>query len=396
MRTQKGYTYRQGPSWFLRYNDDVMQPDGTIKRVQVLAKLAPFCDEYRNEKAVRPLAAKILAPINAGDVDPQSTMRIEDFILTTFLPEVKSTLRRSSYKNYNDIFRLHVQPRLAGKTLRKFRCCDAENILADVARQAKTKDGHPLSHSSLERVKAFLSGVFKTAKRKGAFDGVNPVQDCKVPKGTPARDTYAYSPEEIRAMLAAFDGQTRTVILLAAHTGLRKGEVEGLLWRNFDGHVLNVERSLWNGFTQQPKTTASAAPVPVTPQLRAALDLHRASLGSFASEGFPIFQSECRTPLNMANLAKRVIVPTLAKIPGAPKWNGWHAFRRGLATNLHAAHIDDKTIQCILRHSNVRVTQDSYIKTIPQSTVNALNDMGATMENVPCKDVATPNAELVN
>jgi len=30
MREQKGYVFHQGPSWFVRYCDDVMQPDGTM------------------------------------------------------------------------------------------------------------------------------------------------------------------------------------------------------------------------------------------------------------------------------------------------------------------------------------------------------------------------------
>jgi hypothetical protein len=28
-----------------------------------------------------------------------------------------------------------------------------------------------------------------------------------------------------------------------------------------------------------------------------------------------------------------------------PEWHGWHAFRRGLATNLHRLGVDDLTIQ---------------------------------------------------
>jgi len=44
-------------------------------------------------------------------------------------------------------------------------------------------------------------------------------------------------------------------------------------------------------------------------------------------------------------------------------WHGWPTFRRGLATNLHQLGVADKTIQRILRHSNVAITQGCYIKT---------------------------------
>jgi integrase len=51
---------------------------------------------------------------------------------------------------------------------------------------------------------------------------------------------------------------------------------------------------------------------------------------------------------------------------------GWHAFRRGLATNLHRLGVSDKTIQAILRHSNVAVTQACYIKTSNADAVEAM------------------------
>ena len=44
-----------------------------------------------------------------------------------------------------------------------------------------------------------------------------------------------------------------------------------------------------------------------------------------------------------------------------------------LATNLHDLGVADKTIQAILRHSNVAVTQKCYIKTLPAQSVAAMN-----------------------
>jgi len=60
-----------------------------------------------------------------------------------------------------------------------------------------------------------------------------------------------------------------------------------------------------------------------------------------------------------------------------PQWHGGHAFRRGLATNLHALGVDDKTIHRILRHSNVSITQKCYIKTIPAQVTDAMAQFGA-------------------
>jgi len=78
--------------------------------------------------------------------------------------------------------------------------------------------------------------------------------------------------------------------------------------------------------------------------------------------------------LDLDNLADRVIKPVF-KANGL-EWKGWHAYRRGLATNLHELEVPNKVIQAILRHEDVSTTQRSYIKTVPQVT-DAMNRLEA-------------------
>ena len=68
-----------------------------------------------------------------------------------------------------------------------------------------------------------------------------------------------------------------------------------------------------------------------------------------------------------------------------PQWHGWHAFRRGLATNLHELGTDDKEIQAILRHSDVRLTQNIYIQSVDESQVDAMDALSQTY-NDPCNE----------
>src|ERR1700745_1735185 len=43
--------------------------------------------------------------------------------------------------------------------------------------------------------------------------------------------------------------------------GLRKGEIAGLRWEDYTGQELKVQRSMWNGIINEPKTKASGAAV---------------------------------------------------------------------------------------------------------------------------------------
>jgi integrase len=138
-----------------------------------------------------------------------------------------------------------------------------------------------------------------------------------------------------------------------------------------------------------PKTEASEAAVPVIAPLRKILDAWKAK--AQVTEGCWIFQAGFTrkkhtetlldaaqlTPLSPANLLRDAILPGLEK--EKIQWHGFHAFRRGLATNLRALGVDDLTIMEILRHSDVAVTRASYIKRIDEKSVEAMDRFEAEL-----------------
>jgi integrase len=113
------------------------------------------------------------------------------------------------------------------------------------------------------------------AKQLGYFDGVNPVQGTSVNShAKDARETHAYSLEEINSLMSLFPEPASTAFAIAALAGLRRGEIEGLDWSDFHDGSLWVSRSIWNGQEQSTKTRKSKAPVPVvkrTPQIESAV-----------------------------------------------------------------------------------------------------------------------------
>jgi|SRR5215472_10447515 len=143
---------------------------------------------------------------------------------------------------------------------------------------------------------------------------------------------------------------------------------------------------------------------------------HTSCAGKLAQPNLPIFQAGNGNPLNLDNLVRRAIVPALTRCEvcgkpesehakaehefkldtSVPSWHGWHAFRRGLATNLHALGVDDKEIQAILRHSNVGLTINVYIESVTESQVNAMDVLRATLEKEISNNLATNGQRLVN
>lgn len=58
---------------------------------------------------------------------------------------------------------------------------------------------------------------------------------------------------------------------------------------------------------------------------------------------------------DLEGMMREIIRPMLVGA-GLP-WYGLHAFRRGLATNLHELGVADIVIEAILRHSDLSVTR---------------------------------------
>lgn len=60
-----------------------------------------------------------------------------------------------------------------------------------------------------------------------------------------------------------------------------------------------------------------------------------------------------------------------------------HSYRRDLATNLHKLGIADKVIQAIPRHEDVRTTQRTYIKTVPNAVTDAMKRLEQKIARAP-------------
>jgi integrase len=180
-------------------------------------------------------------------------------------------------------------------------------------------------------------------------------------------------------MMAILPEPAKTVVGVAAFTGLRKSELRGLKWQDWvetpgpdrdTATSLFIQRTVWNTTTEKTKTKASKDLVPVikgTVECPLVHELLEAHWNGHPADGFVFVGEKLSKSLNLSNLARRVIVPALDEARAAKKsdveWHGWHAFRRGLATNLDELGVDHKVIAAIPRHANEKVTEDFYIKT---------------------------------
>ncbi|MGD0227750.1 MAG: hypothetical protein ABSF71_36015 [Terriglobia bacterium] len=327
---QRGQVFRQNGSWCVRYYEDEIK-DGKAVRRRVCQRLARYSDEYRSKRDVLPLVDPILPPINSRLVRPGSSMTIAEFVEKRYFRGREKKLRPSTINGYREIFKNHIEASVGAIRMRDFHTRDAQHLFDAMAEKTPG-----LSHQTLMHVQAFLSAVFNYARGEDVLRGANPMQGVKAEERRYNPGRSAYTPEDIHAMLGRLEEPARTVVAVAAFTGLRKSEIRGLCWEDYTGDEIRVVRNVRRTHVGPTKQESGENPVPVIPILRRALDQHRRC---HPGDGYISAGDRLRAPLNLGNLLRRVLSPELEG-----GWKRWHGFRRGLGTNLYRLGVPAEVI----------------------------------------------------
>lgn len=365
---QKGYVYRAHGAWHLRYR---------VNGKQVSERLAPFNDQYRTKKSVRLLVEDKLHPVNQGTAGEPQT--VQQFVDLVYFPHVELNKRPSTVRGYRNLYNRYIATRVAGVRLYNFRTQDGQMLLNKIASE------YDLTHLSLTHIKSFLSGVFTFARRMGNLDGANPMDGVEIPKGKQSKPTTAYTKEEIDLMIKTLKGVSHAAVTVAAYTGLSLAELRGLRWEDISQTEITVRRTYWHRIEGPPKTVARQNSIPLLPIVRKALDEHRKQ----NPQTQWIFEGPYVRPLDLATLGSKQIKTALA---GKVDWLGWHALRRGFATRLHEAGVQDKVIQSLLRHSSLSVTMKHYVKATPKANVEAMQRLNPKKNKQRSRQKSYPTA----
>jgi integrase len=396
-RKQNGMIIRIGDNWYVRYWER-RNIGGAIERKRVTHQLGPVTPRGKRPPAdIVKEAERHMATVNGGAIPPERVITVGDFVQGVYLPWVGQHKRPSTAKGYRDIWQEHLKPLAQQVWMRDTRTYHVQGWLDQIG-------AGKLSRNSLKHIKSVVSGIFTLAKQQDYFQGENPARDSAVnPGATEPQETHAYDLDEIKTILSMLPEPASTAFAVAAFMGLRRGEIQGLLWENYRDGEMYVSRSFWNGQTTEPKTRKGRAPVPVIGQLAARLEIHRLRCGN--PQTGPIFANAVGRPLALANTEKRVIVPALSRCEvckkaeaehqkadhtykrddSIPEWHGWHAARRGLGSNLYRLGVQELVIQRILRHANVSTTAAYYIK----AAANDVRDAMAKLEKRISEPIST-------
>ncbi len=185
--------------------------------------------------------------------------------------------------------------------------------------------------------------------------------------------------------------QIRTALILLLFTGMRRGELVGLEWRDIDfldsriyirRGVVNTKKSGVSESTT--KTSGSTRDIPVIPFVMETLQQYRkwqdeqaAAIGDLYSNEtgklFTLLDGKLLSPNRVREWAEY-----FSKKTGMPYMNP-HAFRHTFISLQIAAGTDIKTLQSMSGHANTKTLMNVYAHTIESARQKAAAALGNTL-----------------
>ena len=318
-----------------------------------------------------------LAALQTGELVDPSRLTLGAYLLERWLPMVQLRIRHATYDSYLRLVTNHVLPTLGHVPLQELRADHLDRLYASLLIDGGHRlPGRGLSPKTVRNVHGTLCTALRDAERK-RFVTRNVALAADPPRVRlhGSREMHTWTAEELRTFLEAMQGhRLYAAYLLAAMTGMRRGEVLGLRWQDVDLNQrwLAVRQTLtavnYVISFGPPKTTRGRRLIALDPGTAAALAAHRrrqlveqSSVGLSAAE--LVFVREDGDPIHpdyfsqtFDRTVKRLKLPRIRL----------HDLRHTHATLGLAAGIQPKVMSDRLGHATVAFTQDIYVHAIPQ------------------------------
>ncbi len=187
--------------------------------------------EAKGKKAAERLLETWIAELEAHrTIDPDRLKLAE--LLDRWLEATRGEMRVASYNSYRRIRRIHVDPALGQVLAGKLTRAQLSTYYAAKMRGSKKKK--PLAETTVAHHHAMLKTAYNWALEEELLL-VNPALRVKNPPALRPKTRPVWSMGEIASTVIKARGlQVHAAGVLAGFSGLRVGEVAGLLWSDLD------------------------------------------------------------------------------------------------------------------------------------------------------------------
>jgi integrase len=373
----KGTVRKRGNSWYYQFP---LTRGGRRRQVTK--------GGYRTKRAAQAALTDALADHQKGARVEPSKLTVRDYFESRWLPVIEHAVKPTTFRGYADIVHNRIVPHLGDIRLSELNEGDIARMYSSLRTGGRRAGAGGLSEASVQHTHVVLRKALKDAM-KGAHGTKlllrNPADDVQRPRRQRA-EMRVWSAEELRRFLNETRGdRLHACWVVAATTGLRRGELLGLRWDDVDlhGQVLSVKRSrvaAGDDVSEGTPKNGRGRRVDLDPETVVVLHRHRArQLEERMARGeawldtglvFTREDGEGLHPHTVSQAFERAVAR--ADVPVIR----FHDLRHTHATLMLGAGVHPKVVQERLGHASIQITLDTYSHVMPGMQADAAARVG--------------------
>ncbi len=297
------------------------------------------------------------------------------------------TVREGTLSAYKSLIEHQIKPYLGNRPLSTLTTNEIQKFYNTVKKQGRVNPdkarGTELADSMVRKIHMLLHESLDTAMRQRLIVN-NPTNGTTIPKNNyPAKQILNDEQLERFMEIIKSDERWYDFFYTELTTGLRRGEICGLRWEDFDEQngKLKIRRSVGrikNGVLPigETKTETGIREILLPPSTVELLVKRKENtVGNWIFSNFykpeePLNPQSAYTHLKV--LLKKAELPLIR----------FHDLRHTFATHAIAGGVDAKTLSGILGHTNASFTLDTYTHVTTDMQKNAAKIVGNFMDDI--------------
>ena len=326
------------------------------------------------------------------ELTEDSRMTLSEW-LDTWLEDYKEgTIRPTTLDCYRRYIENYIKPELGHKQISLISSQDIQRMYNRLKKNGRIhehpEDGYALSDATVNHIHTMLHGAMKDAVQAHIIPR-NPTEGPTAPKPN-YKPKRILNEQELDTFMETIrkDEVWYEFFYTELMTGLRRGEICGLMWKDFDEKkgMLSVCRTLHSKsmglFALGATKTSNGTRTIILPQ--SIVELLRQRKKRAVSQW--IFTNPVSPELPMSPESAYHRLKALLKQAGLPDIR-FHDLRHTFATHALASGVDAKTLSGILGHTNASFTLDTYTHVTSDMQQQASGIVGGFMEDLFGKEL---------
>ncbi len=340
------------------------------------------------KRAAQRRLTEILESINKGSFIEATAITVGEFLKQWLSDSARHNVSAKTYERYAEIVDKHLVTTLGETRLADLSPLAIQAYYSKALSQGRRDGTGGLAPRTVLHHHRLLAEALKQAVAWRLL-ARNPAESVKPPQPAAAEIEILMDGELHKVLRAARTTRAYTPILLAATTGMRRGEILGLRWRDvsLETSMLTVNSTLEETKSalrlKEPKSKRSRRNVTLPALTVKALRAHRGAqaqerlmLGLGRAEDDYVFTNLEGGPVRPRNLTREFgRIVDRAKVRRV----SFHSLRHTHASQLLRDGVHVKVVSERLGHSTISITLDIYAHTIPNMQADAAARIDAAL-----------------